>query len=281
MSASSDHLGGKTPSTLSTLARGLAVFALVAEHGGELTARDISERAGLSLGTTYHLLRTLIADDYLIRRPGGRYDVGTRAAVLSWHVQRRAGPEPELSIILKGLHSRTKETAYVSGWRRGELTLLHYLAGPQAITVGRLEVGFRQSLHARASAKAVLAHLPKEHCAEIVDRLPFEPLTPNTITDPEAFHVELGRVRRLGYALDDEEFARGIKCVAAVFSGRDGLPAGAFTISVPAERFAGNEQMFIREVILAAQTAGTLLREGRLTLPPDSAPDFKYSKTRR
>jgi IclR family acetate operon transcriptional repressor len=43
--------------------------------------------------------------------------------------------------------------------------------------------------------------------------------TEHTITDPEAFAVELGRTRERGYALDEGEQEVGVRCVAVAVPG--------------------------------------------------------------
>ncbi|WP_409464338.1 IclR family transcriptional regulator [Amycolatopsis sp. GA6-003] len=252
---------------LHTLERGLQVLEAVAAADGSATAKVLSRQLGIKIGTCYHLLRTLVAGGYLLRLPGGRYDVGPRAASLSRHLQRRSGPSPELALILTRLHNKTQETSYVAGWHHGTLTLQHFLSGLHTLNVGNLDVGYTGSMHARASCKAVLAFLPEEQVAAMFDGVPMEPVTPNTITDYEALAADLAAIRRRGYALDLEEFSAGVCCVAAPFFGEGGVPAGAFTVSVPQPRFVERQAWLVKEVREAAVMASGLLRTGRLVVP--------------
>ena len=56
--------------------------------------------------------------------------------------------------------------------------------------------------------------------------------TPQTITTAKALEAELARVRKAGYALDREEFAQGLLCLAAPVFGVDDRLAGAIGVSV-------------------------------------------------
>ncbi|WP_406631391.1 IclR family transcriptional regulator [Amycolatopsis sp. WGS_07] len=170
-------------------------------------------------------------------------------------------------MILTRLHNKTHETSYISGWHHGTLILQHYISGLHTLSVGNLDVGYTGQLHARASCKAVLAFLPEEQVATMFDGVPLEAVTANTITDFDALTVDLAAVRRRGYALDLEEFSDGVCCVSAPFFGENGLPAGAFTVSVPLPRFTERQTWLSTEVREAAAMATGLLRTGRLAVP--------------
>ncbi|MBT2224724.1 IclR family transcriptional regulator [Nonomuraea sp. NEAU-A123] len=256
-----------TQTVLHTLERGLTLLEAVATADGTATAKVLSRKLDIKIGTCYHLLRTLLATGHVVRLPGGRYDVGPRAASLSRHLQQRSGPSPELAAILTRLHNKTQETSYLSGWYHGTLTLQHYLSGLHAVSVGNLDVGYTGHMHARASCKAVLAFLPHEQVAAMFDGVELAPVTSHTITDYDRFVAELARVRKQGYALDLEEFCEGVSCVAAPFYDASGSPFGAFTVSVPADRFRERRLWLTTEVREAASIATGLLRTGRLTVP--------------
>ncbi|MEV4365117.1 IclR family transcriptional regulator [Nonomuraea sp. NPDC049625] len=255
---SEPEAGGKT--MLLTLERGLHVLEAVAAADGTATAKVLSRQLGIKLGTCYHLLRTLLAGGYVVRLSGGRYDVGHRAASLNRHLQRRAGPAPELAVILARLHDRTHETSYISGWQHGTLTLQHYISGPHVMSVGELDVGYTGHMHARASCKAVLAFLPEDQVAAMFKGVELKAVTPRTIVDHDHLTVELARVRRQGYAVDREEFSEGVCCVSAPFFDETGSPTGAFTVSVPTTRFQERQATMTMGVREAAATATGLLR---------------------
>ncbi|WP_131735656.1 IclR family transcriptional regulator [Actinomadura roseirufa] len=258
---------GDGATILHTLERGLQVLEAVAAADGTATAKVLGRRLGIKIGTCYHLLRTMVASGHLVRLPGGRYDVGPRAASLGRLLQSRSGPSPELAVILTRLHNKTRETSYISGWYHGTLILQQYLSGLHTLSVGNLEVGYAAQMHARASCKAVLAFLPEEQVAAMFKGVPLDAVTPKTITDFDELTVELARVRRQGYAVDDEEFSPGVCCVSAPYFGAEGCaPAGAFTVSVPTTRFAERRAWLTTEVREAAAMASGLMRTGRLAV---------------
>ena len=56
-------------------------------------------------------------------------------------------------------------------------------------------------------------------------------LTRKTITQPERFLNELARVRKRGYAVDNEEFYPGTRCVAAPVFDDSGRVVAAMSVS--------------------------------------------------
>lgn len=254
--------------TLQTLTRGMRLLEAVADARGEASAQDLSERLDLKISTCYHLLRTLREEGHVVRLPDGRYDVGPRAVSLGRKLQERFRARPELSVILTRLHDTTRETSYLSGWARGLLTLQDHQESDRALRVGALHVGYTGNLHARASGKAVLAFLPAQTVEAMCCGVELPALTDATITDYDELVAELARVRRRGYAEDREEFTPGVRCVAAPFFVDDHRrPGGAFTVSVPASRFAESRDHLVRSVQEAAATASRLLQGGRLPVP--------------
>ncbi|HWN32180.1 MAG TPA: IclR family transcriptional regulator [Pseudonocardia sp.] len=266
-----DTEAGPAQHTLHTLERGVRLLEAIAAGDGTATAKVLGRQLDLKIGTCYHLLRTLVGSGHVVRLPGGRYDIGPRSAALGRHLQRRAGPSPELAVILTRLHNRTHETSYLSGWYRGGLVLQHFLAGLHSLHVVNLDVGYTGHMHARASCKAVLAFLPREQVATMFEGVELAPVTARTITDFDELTRELARVRRQGYAVDDEEFDEGVACVSAPFFDADGAPVGAFTVSAPVTRFVVRQVGLTAGVREAASIATGLLRTGRLTVPAPAA----------
>lgn len=252
---------------LQTLVRGLDVLQAVAEMGGGATAKSLSRHLGLSMGRCYHILRTLKTAGYIVRLPGGRVDIGAQGASLGRQLRARFEPLPELFAVLSRLHSRTRETSYVSGWHHGVITLLQFIAGEQALSVRGLDVGYTGDMHARASCKAVLAHLPHEQIDIMFRGVELRRLTAHTHGDADGLTVELANVRRQGYALDLEEFSDGICCASAAYFDHDGAPAGSYTVSVPVTRFRSSQRELVAAVQEAAAIATNLLRTHRLTVP--------------
>lgn len=96
-------------------------------------------------------------------------------------------------------------------------------------------LGTELDFHATAMGKTVLANLPEERAASLLDRQEFTSYTDNTIQDRETLLDELATVRNRGYAVDDEERNEDVSCIAAAIV-HEGDPVGSVSITVPANR---------------------------------------------
>jgi IclR family acetate operon transcriptional repressor len=105
----------------------------------------------------------------------------------------------------------------------------------------------------------MLAFSPPQVIQRVLSRK-LEKLTKRTITSAAALREELAVIRRRGYAVDAEESAVGLRCVAAPIFDRSGIAVAAFSMSAPAGTLdADGEERYstiIREAALrvSAQT---------------------------
>ena len=99
-------------------------------------------------------------------------------------------------------------------------------------------VGRRLPAHCTAVGKALLSVLPDEELARRYggEEDPLPAMTPNSITRLVKLRDDLAQVRDRGYALDDCESNRDVRCVAAPVCEPGGTPVAALSISVPTTR---------------------------------------------
>ena len=103
-------------------------------------------------------------------------------------------------------------------------------------------------LNCTASGKAMLSHMPEEFIDEYLAS-PQTAKTEYTIVDPEKMRDELTKIRLRGYAIDDEEYAIGLRCVAVPILDNDGSVLGAMSVSGPSARFTeGKIQQFAKKL---------------------------------
>jgi DNA-binding IclR family transcriptional regulator len=145
----------------------------------------------------------------------------------------------------------TGETAYVVGWVDNEIVVLATAKSQSVIHAGEPSPGTAGNAHARASGKLLLAMSTDEEVKAYLARTPLTPRTENTLTDSEAIAKELARIRKNWIAVEREEYAIGLACMAVPV----GRPPALFAlgISAPADRFERNFKVYAEKLQKIAQ----------------------------
>jgi IclR family transcriptional regulator, acetate operon repressor len=223
---------------LATIERALAVLDLIATSDRpDLGVSEIARSLTLSKAVVHRVLVTLVARDYLRVDPATRrYGLGPMALVLGSAYLDRLDLRALALPRLEELSARTGETATLSlrnGWTR---MYIDQVTPDREIRMS-VVIGKAFPLHAGSSSKSFLAFLPAEEQEEYLTRSDLSPLTPTTITDPDALRADLAEVRRRGYAVSLEERQAGAGSVAAPILDRSGRPIAAMSVCGPVERF--------------------------------------------
>lgn len=244
-----------TKPRVQSAARTAAILLAVADSDTGLSAPEISEAVGISRQVTYHLLHTLTEIGMVSRDTGNRYVLGLRVATLAEGFRRQLAPAEHLAPLVREVAAATGETAYAAGWWLGVPTTLHVALGSNPIQAAEVPRGYAEDAHARASGKLLLAYADRERREEYLRAHPPRRLTARTIDDVVALDEELARIRARGHAVDREEFAAGLSCMAVPLDG--GRSPFALALSAPSDRLAENESHYLAELerIAAGKTS--------------------------
>lgn len=221
------HVRHGDQTLIASVQRALRVVDLVAAASRPVPVKVIARSSGLSLGTAYNIVRTLVHEGYLAREQDGLV-LGDRFPGL------RPGDDEGLFLArvrgtLRAVATELGWTAYLSRYQDGEVNLVDIVDSPTNPRVN-LWVGLQESAHATALGKQILAELSVAERMDYLHRHRLEELTPNTISDRRTLLWQLERIR--GTALDRQEYAIGFTCVAVPVTTPQ--VTGALAISVPA-----------------------------------------------
>lgn len=224
-----------------TVEKAMQVLNAVAESDDPLSLTALVTETGLEKTTTHRLARSLAHGGLL------RFDSEARTYSLGWRLielgdlaARRTNALSVADPYLAKLRDKTGETIHLGSYDKGEVV---YLAqkGSSAAVVIRARVGERRPLHCTAMGKVLLAFGPDEWLLRLLQEGELPAYTENTIREEGELQAHLARVRRLGFAVDDEEMTPGIRCVAAPILDFTGRAVAAISVTGPAFRISRSE----------------------------------------
>lgn len=244
---------------LLTLDRGIRVLEEIALGDGTKTAKVLGSSLDINMGTIYQLLRTLQSHGYVHRLPGGRFQLGPRIGFLIDNYHFESAPPQAIIDHLRELGESIGDTVYASLAQGSEIAIVAYREGTRKLRIGNVEVGFAAHPHARASGKVFLAFTEAEDLEMYLDRSELKAMTEHTITDWDELLREFEQIRKEGVAYDREEFDTGIACIGSVIVDAAGRPIGAYSASLPLDRFVHEGDSVAREILGAGERASRSL----------------------
>ncbi|MGH3358653.1 MAG: IclR family transcriptional regulator, partial [Nocardioidaceae bacterium] len=200
---------------MQSIDRAAAILRCFAEHRAELTLSEIARATGLTTSTVHRLLAAMQHNLLVRQARGRRYAPGpllvqlVRGGAVTTTLRDAAMPamtamRDEVGETV-GLHSLTPND---------ERVVIDQVESHHPLRRTYTELGLPIPLPYGAPGKVLCAWVPPARCESILHR-EISPLTPTTVTDPQALRTQLDEVRRLGYALSFAERTPGIRSVAA------------------------------------------------------------------
>jgi len=201
---------------------------------GSAGVTELADALDIPKSTVFSHLHTLSEDGYL-RVEDGEYELSYRFLDFG-HCSRMHSRLFEIAKPrVDALAESTGELVNLMAEENDEGVYLYIELGENAVKFDTYP-GLRAPLYCTALGKVTLAYLSETTREEYIRTTDLEPVTDDTITDPDELRAELDRIREQGYALDREERSAGIRCVAAPIR-HDKYCLGSVSVSGPVVRF--------------------------------------------
>jgi DNA-binding IclR family transcriptional regulator len=220
-----------------SLVRALAILDAFAQDRPTLSVKDLHELLDLPKPTVSRLA-SVLEQHGLLRGNGRAYQLGPKTFELGSLFAQQYGihhaGRPAVEAMARA-SSQTSSLAILSGPR----VVYLIVARPPRPIHHVTEAGSREFAHPTGLGKALLAALSPEQVDELLGAGPLARMTEHTICDLDDLHAELAETRERGYALDQEEFAIGLRCVA-IYMELPRLGPAAISVSGPAAEYAAD-----------------------------------------
>ena len=219
-----------------SLARGLSVLRAFGPDSVELTLSDVARRTDLTRAAARRFLLTL-ADLGYVRSDGRLFSLTPRVLELGYaYLSGLTLPdiaEPHLEWLVR----EVGESSSMSVLDGADVVYVARVPTSRIMTVA-INVGTRFPAYATSMGRVLLAGLDDAALDDFLAGADLHPLTRSTVSDPESLRAELHRVRRLGWAMVDQELEEGLRSIAAPVHSRTGAVAAAVNVSSHVSRIS-------------------------------------------
>ncbi len=233
----------------SAVDRVLDILLLFRDGRPHASVDDISQELDIPKSTVYRHVR-LLSDKGLLEKAGSAsYRLGLAVFELGRHALA-SNRDLRLTVLpsMQRLAEVVGESVSLMRVFDRHVICIESIEGRHALRV-KIEQGRVQLLHAGASSKLLLAHLPEDDWDDLLD-VPLQQFTHNTITDVQALKAELRHIRERGYSISDGEIDVGARAIAVPLWNQQGEVVAALSIEAPSSRMNDERVMDFRHLLI-------------------------------
>src|SRR5689334_9897381 len=172
------------------------------------------------------------------------FELGTKA-IGQLDLRERARPYLERAVLDTG------ETVHLCVYDDGEVVYLDKVEPARSVRLTS-SVGRRNPAYCTSVGKAIMAFLPEAQVEAAAQKHGFRQLTRKTISNMLELRAELAKVRKLGYALENEE---GVCCVGCPVWGFAPHPIAAISVSGPTFRMTAEKIPIVAQSVVKIANA--------------------------
>ncbi|GAA5034224.1 IclR family transcriptional regulator [Microbacterium fluvii] len=217
--------------------RVLRILDAVGRAADGLTAAELARLLDLSPATTYRLIGTLQAHDFIVRAEGARFVLGRAADGLGRAVRSQIVATPAVRGVLEVMRDDARAPAYLTVFRGDDIAIAHVADSAAHPRIGQLHVGFAEAAHVTAFGKLMLAARDDDGVRRYLERHGAPAVAFGSVTSERALLDQLDEVRALQIAVEVEEYMPKLACIAAPVRSASGRTIGAVSLSTTADDF--------------------------------------------
>jgi IclR family pca regulon transcriptional regulator len=213
--------------------KGIRILSLFNPDCIGLSLKEISQKTGINITSTYRFVDTYIQLGYLKKDSRAKLiKLGPKALTLAHNFIRSFDLRQIVTPFLDEVYD-TYNISIESALLEGDTLLTIYQRSAKDTLSFHLP-SIVKEIHCTALGKAILAHLPEDEVLTIINRINLVARTKNSLTDKNSLLADLKKTRERGYSLANEEFILGYISISSPFSNiHNNRPVGAVAFDFP------------------------------------------------
>jgi len=195
--------------------RALNILEYIGNKKTKVTVKEVSDYLDIPIASAIRIVKTLVNRGYLVESKGGAssFTLGLRILHLSQGVIKNTDLVALAIKHMRVLSSETNQASQLAILQQNSVIYIEQVLSTKSVSIiAPLHTPI--TLNTSASGKVLCAWRTSEQQKKIVEPAEFIKATDRSIVNKKLFYKELENVKIKGYAIDDEEFAIGIGCMA-------------------------------------------------------------------
>lgn len=237
------------PYQLHSLERAVSILEALCESEAPLSLAEICQRMRLHKSTAHRSLMVLERSALIERTPENRFRLGLKLYELGNRAVEQIDLRARVYPFFRRLAAQVGETVHLSVLQKTSVVYLDKVEPNRRVCMSS-RIGSSNPVYCTSMGKAMLAFQPEEKIEQIVAKIRFTRYTPKTLCSRQTLLKSLERVRRRGYAIDDEEIELGVRCVGAPILNENRWAIAAVSVSGPSSRITAQSAPAIAEHLL-------------------------------
>ena len=235
---------------MKSLNRALDIIELIAEKG-EIGVRELAQISDLPPATAHRIVAALVKRGYLNKdERTHRYTLSPKFLILGEKVQQQIDIVSIARPYLEQLMAKTRENANLSVRDGRNVIYIDHVGSPDHNLRIFTKLGGNAPLYASGVGKVFLSRFSATQFRQYIEAVDLQPFTPHTLTTAQMLADEIEKVRRLGYAVDNQEKELGVRCVAAPILDHGGQIRAAVSVSGAAQRITIKRLPALGELVM-------------------------------
>lgn len=249
VSSGPPHRGLMDKYIIPNLRNACRVLKLLSRERSGKTLAAVTRELEIPRTTALRILTTLHAED-MVSLVGKDYVLGTALIQLGIRALESVDVRTVAIPVLQDLSSETRETSHLAVLSGDRALLLEVCDSPHPVRVAS-RPGTLTDVHCSATGKVFLAYQVTD-LREFLNGKPLASRAPNTLTTVEELEREVLAIRDRGYAVDEEEYAEGVRCLAAPVRNSYGEVVAAVGITASTASFTRRRIKSVAGTVMGA-----------------------------
>jgi IclR family KDG regulon transcriptional repressor len=216
-----------------SLERALDILDLIAVNKDPLRFEEILKKSGMHRSTGFRVLSTLEYKGYIEKIDSSKntkWRLGKRMLKIGIDHLINMDIRIESKPTMQWLADKSNEMVQLGILFNGQVMYIDQIKQAKPLTIYS-EPGSLLPINISASGMVLASNLTEQQVIAIINEHKFKKNTVNTITDQEEYLKLLHTVRAQQFAVDNEMYATGIRCIAAPIYNYSGENVAAIGIS--------------------------------------------------